>query len=211
MAYPLVVGLLLLSSGVNANESLNLKLWPGATASQSSQIQFLGYNGAVAAWMGFYTGGQNYFAPIYDGTDGLMSIYKAMGGSVNIRGTSSSEDVVINSGTGRALIDDCGGGSTCFEVDRSGNVTNTGNFTPSGHVNQSAAGNYAGTCVFSSNATCSITYGTAYTNTPIVMLQPVNPGSTTFTLTSTAKTGFTITASASNSSTVNWFAIGNPN
>lgn len=76
---------------------------------------------------------------------------------------------------------------------------------------QPSANKYAGTCVFTASTTCSITYATAYTNTPVVMLTPVNPGTIIFTLTSTSNTGFTITASGSNSLTVNWEAIGNPN
>lgn len=70
------------------------------------------------------------------------------------------------------------------------------------------------TCVFSSSTTCSITYstyGTSFFSTPMVFLQPVNPGAVTFVLSATSPSGFTITASASNSFTVNWTAIGNVN
>jgi len=76
---------------------------------------------------------------------------------------------------------------------------------------QPSANKYAGTCVFNASTKCSITYAIAYANTPVVMITPVNPGAVTFVLTSTTNTGFTITASSSNSLTVNWEAIGNPN
>jgi hypothetical protein len=68
-----------------------------------------------------------------------------------------------------------------------------------------------GTCTFAAATTCTIAYATNYVATPIVMLSPVNPGAVTFTLTSTANSGFTITASASNSLAVNYVVTGAPN
>lgn len=77
-----------------------------------------------------------------------------------------------------------------------------------------ASQKFASTCSFSSSTTCSVTYSTyglSFTNTPLVFLQPVNPGTVTFALTSTTNTGFTITASTSNSLAVNWIVVGNLN
>jgi hypothetical protein len=74
-----------------------------------------------------------------------------------------------------------------------------------------ATNDLSGTCVFAAATTCSITYSLAYTSTPAVIITPVNPGSVTFTLTTSTNTGFTITGSASNSLTVNYIVIGNPN
>lgn len=80
------------------------------------------------------------------------------------------------------------------------------------HFNTQAANNDKyGTCVFAAATTCSYTYVNAFTNTPVVLLTPVNPGAVTFTLTATSNTGFTITGSTSNSLTVNYSVGGNPN
>jgi len=64
----------------------------------------------------------------------------------------------------------------------------------------------AGTCTFSASTTCSISYGTTFSGVPVVNITPVNPGAITFTLTATSTTGFTITASGSNSLAVNYTA-----
>jgi hypothetical protein len=79
------------------------------------------------------------------------------------------------------------------------------------HLNQSASANFAGTCTFAAATSCRISYSASFTSTPVVILTPVNPGSITFKLTSSSVTGFTISASSSNSLVVNWIAIGNPN
>ena len=94
---------------------------------------------------------------------------------------------------------------------QTGTTTLGGLVTISGHINQNATGNFAGVCIFAAATTCTIIYASAYTSTPAVFLQPVNPGGFTFTLTSSSNTGFTITGSSSNSITVNWLAIGNTN
>jgi hypothetical protein len=92
-----------------------------------------------------------------------------------------------------------------------GTRLNSSGFAVGTHLNQRASANFAGTCVFSASASCSISYSTGFAQVPVVILTPVNPGSVTFTLTSTGISGFTVTASSSNSLTVNWLAIGNPN
>lgn len=78
-------------------------------------------------------------------------------------------------------------------------------------LNQVATGNFAGFCQFVAATTCSKSFGHTYANQPLVFLQPFNPGAVTFTLTSVSGTGFTITASTSNSLSVQWLVIGNPN
>ena len=77
--------------------------------------------------------------------------------------------------------------------------------------NFSSNGDLAGTCQFNHNTTCSVRYATPYNSTPVVILTPVNPGASTFTLTSTSSTGFTVTASSSNSAVINYATFGNPN
>jgi hypothetical protein len=69
---------------------------------------------------------------------------------------------------------------------------------------------FAGTCTFTGGTTCSIVYTRAYTNTPVVVITPINPGAVLFTLTSTANTGFTVTGSVGNAIVVNYIVIGNP-
>jgi len=65
----------------------------------------------------------------------------------------------------------------------------------------------AGQCVFSSSTTCTINYGTTFSQAPWVTITPVNPGAITFTLTTSNTTSFTITASSSNSLAVNYQAV----
>lgn len=70
----------------------------------------------------------------------------------------------------------------------------------------------AGACVFSGSNRCSVTFSPAFTVAPIVVLTPINPGDTAFTLNSApTASGFTITASDRSSVTVNYVAIANPN
>ena len=77
-------------------------------------------------------------------------------------------------------------------------------------VQQSSSSDVAGLLTFASGASASIVYNTPYVSTPIVVLTPVNPGATSFTLTSTSRTGFTVTSAGAAGKGVNWHAIGNP-
>lgn len=73
------------------------------------------------------------------------------------------------------------------------------------------ASDVAGLLTFASGASASFTYHSPYTFTPVVILTPVNPGATTFVLSTTSRTGFTVTSSGATGKSVNWCAIGNPN
>jgi hypothetical protein len=80
----------------------------------------------------------------------------------------------------------------------------------SGHINQSATGNFAGTCSMSSSSSCTITLSAAFTSTPICLVTP--QGTTAaYAACSVSGTTVTITASASNSLTWGALVIGNPN
>lgn len=63
-----------------------------------------------------------------------------------------------------------------------------------------------GTCVFAAATTCTVTYPTTFASVPIVQITPVNPGAVTFTITTSSTTQIIITASGSNSLTVNYSA-----
>lgn len=65
-----------------------------------------------------------------------------------------------------------------------------------------------GTCTFASSTTCAVTFTTAMVSAPsFVGLTPINPGAVTFSINSLpTTTGFTITASSSNSLSVQWWA-----
>jgi hypothetical protein len=63
-----------------------------------------------------------------------------------------------------------------------------------------------GTCVFAAATTCTVNYPTTFASTPIVNITPVNPGAVTFTVTTSSTSQIIITASASNSLTVNYSA-----
>ena len=63
-----------------------------------------------------------------------------------------------------------------------------------------------GTCVFAAATTCTVNYPTTFASIPIVTITPVNPGAVTFTLTTSSTSQIIITASGSNSLTVNYSA-----
>lgn len=77
------------------------------------------------------------------------------------------------------------------------------------HLTQSGNG-VAGTCTFSSSTTCSVNFGYNFHFNPVVIITPINPGSETYKITSLSTSGFTVTASASVSTTVDYVIIGNP-
>ena len=72
------------------------------------------------------------------------------------------------------------------------------------------ASDVAGLLTFASGSAASVTYHTPYNFTPVVVLQPINPGAATFILSSTSRTGFTVTSATAAGLSVNWIAIGNP-
>lgn len=63
-----------------------------------------------------------------------------------------------------------------------------------------------GTCVFAAATTCTVTYPTTFASIPVVQITPVNPGAVTFTVTTSSTSQIIITASGSNSLTVNYSA-----
>jgi hypothetical protein len=77
-----------------------------------------------------------------------------------------------------------------------------------GHLNQIAAGNWAGTCTMSTT-TCTVTLSTAYT-TPgcVATVQGTTPIAAACSVSSTT---VTITAASSNTATWGVFVFGNPN
>jgi hypothetical protein len=79
-----------------------------------------------------------------------------------------------------------------------------------GHLNQNATGNWAGTCTMSASTTCAITLTGAYTSTPgcIVTVQ-----SATVIAGGCTVSGTTVTVRAVSSNSLTWaaFLFGNPN
>lgn len=92
-----------------------------------------------------------------------------------------------------------------------GTRLNSSSFAIGTRLNQRASANFAGTCVFMSSTSCMVTYSSAFNSIPVVIITPVMPGSVTFRLNASSISSFTIAASSSNTVTVNWIAIGNPN
>jgi hypothetical protein len=129
-------------------------------------------------------------SPTIDQTSSASGNYTAL--LVN-----STETAVLGANPSNKLLDLQVGGTSKFTVNNKG------------HVNNPSA-DFSGQLAISSSTTGSVTYGTAYTSTPTVIITPVNPGSVTFTLTATTSTGFTVTASSSGTYTVNYIVIGNP-
>jgi hypothetical protein len=180
-------------------------------------------SGSTATYINKYVSGTG--TQLYSGASqlaaGTIANLSVVGSTITLTENSGSGPVQVFSGTDTSLTSGSPGvlglntitNSAYLQNFYGGNATfaTNDNVAFGGKINQVVKGSFAGTCVFSSGTTCNVTYGTAYNSTPLVFLQPVNPGSTTFKLTSTSASGFTITASASNSDTVNWLAIGNPN
>jgi len=115
--------------------------------------------------------------------------------STSFNGGSSGGAIAINSGTTLDLyLDDLGNtfSSPAF--------VNSGTFRV--HHRESGA------CVFAAATTCVVTFGTTFGNStnPSFVITAVNPGAVTFTVTALSQTAATITASGSNSLTVNWDA-----
>ena len=153
-----------------------------------------------------------YSGPFTSGSDSGLSLYAVGVGAIASRPRFYQSDSGIASLLGStAMVGGLNMNGNAITDGSTGAGPTIAGAQLSAHLNQSATGNLAGTCAFSSSTTCTKTYGTAFNSTPILLFTPVNPGTTTFTLTSSSASGFTLTASASNSLTVNWVAIGNPN
>lgn len=93
----------------------------------------------------------------------------------------------------------------------SGTFTDSGTNTVRRYVVKTGTGlqygDEYGTCTFAASTTCAITFTPSWVSAPVVFITPINPGAVTFTINSAPTTsGFTITASASNSLVVNWSA-----
>jgi hypothetical protein len=108
------------------------------------------------------------------------------------------ETAVLGAQPGNYLLDLQVGGAHKFSVNNKGHVDNP-------------TADHAGALSISSSTTGSISYGTAYSSTPVVVITPVNPGAVTFTLSASSSSGFTVTASSSGTYTVNYIVVGNPN
>jgi len=100
-----------------------------------------------------------------------------------------------------------GAGGCCAIIEAVGTANELGRI---GTVNGSAANSLAGSCLFSSSTTCSVTFDNAYNNAPRCFASSVNAGAIAFQVSSTP-TGITITAPSSISATANYFCVGNTN
>ena len=170
--------------------SVGFALSPSAGTTNPWQIGFLTADGSVRTFA--QAGAQCYTGSCGSQLLQLRSFYGGRG-LYSYVGSSAAGDVQFTPSANRNVQLDVGMGKSV-------------------HVTSSTINkDLAGTCVFSSGTTCSITYANSFTSIPVVILTPVNPGSVKFTLTSTYAYGFTITASEPNSSTVNYIVLGNPN
>jgi hypothetical protein len=83
----------------------------------------------------------------------------------------------------------------------------------SGHLNQTTAGVFGGVLTLASG-TVSKTFTNAFTSTPIVLITPIGAPSSgaTIYLSAVSATAFTVTSTnSSDTRTLNWYAMGNPN
>jgi len=117
--------------------------------------------------------------------------------STSFNGGSSGGAVAINSGTTLDLY-----------LDDLGNTFSSPAFVNSGTLR--VHHRESGSCVFAAATTCVVTFTTSFGNStlPTAIITPINPGAVSFTINSAPTTsGFTITASASNSLTVGWEGV----
>lgn len=79
------------------------------------------------------------------------------------------------------------------------------------HIKTQAANNdIAGTLSIASSTTGSITFTTAYTSAPVVVVTPQTTGLTSYFLSAISTTGFTLTVAPSGTYTFSYMVIGNP-
>jgi hypothetical protein len=118
------------------------------------------------------------------------------------------------SGTGWNFLSDTSGANSGY-VGIAGHLIMNAN--ASGHsairtarFNDGAPGNtdVAGVLTFSAATTATYTFTEGYSAAPVIVISPVNPGTTTFTITSLTTTAFTVTASASFTGNVNYIMVG---
>jgi hypothetical protein len=187
----------------------------GSAGTTRPSLFLMGSGGMSAGSDGFYNPAISIVAGGTQYTSTSAGDILIMGGASADTGSDATEPAGnINIYGGTATGGNNSGGNINLTPGTASGTGTAGTVVSKTHINQVATGNWAGTCVFAASTTCSITYttaGLAFVSTPVVFLQPVNPGAITFTLTSTSSTGFTITGSGSNSITVNWVAFGNPN
>lgn len=86
----------------------------------------------------------------------------------------------------------------------------SGNLSPTGHLNQSIARNFAGTCIMSGTS-CTFTLNAPFTSTPICIATEQSTGEPLAASCSVSGTKATITAARANSSVWAALVIGNPN
>jgi hypothetical protein len=92
-----------------------------------------------------------------------------------------------------------------FSVDLAGDAAITG------HLNQNATADFAGSCTMSAGTTCTFTLTAAYTSAPLGFAAAQVPATGVEGGCAVSGTTVTITASTSNSQTWNCLLIGNPN
>jgi len=131
------------------------------------------------------------------------------GGYATFTGTLTNNNVACILGTSpNQDIGNCGASASLNGL----NFTKLNANTNGTHFTATTANkDIYGVCAFAAATTCSIVFTTNYSSTPGVLITPLIPGSTTFTVTAVATTGFTITASASFTGNVAYLTFGDPN
>ena len=161
------------------------------------------FDNGVSKWsVGRYNSTDDF--AVVDGLNNIGRIY--MNGNRNsstvIDGTGNASvnfNTYAGSGTGGVLFYS-GGPSPVLKVAIAGN----------GHINQGAAGTFAGTCTMTAGTSCTITLGAAYSSTPGCVVSVQSSAVIAGGCTVSGATD-TISAASSNSSTWAAMLFGNPN
>ena len=191
----------------------------------SNNVTSNGQDFSINAGSNCTSGNTNYYIKIQHNSSADLEascggiVVIGLNGNVQIGSSSSFANLVMEStsaGKGEVVT---GGASPC------GSTTScSGAVVVAGHVDQDAAGEFAGQCTFSGTSnTCTATLTNGYASSALCFVQPLE-GQTysgvsgqTFTVTNpTTGSTFTITSRvggvlAHAAGIVNWMCIGNPN
>lgn len=185
------------TSFTNNADAINLVMNDsGATATQIGE--FVLRDRGTSKWA-LIKDASNVFS-VFDHTTGksILTATTSSTTQINSQGANSVQvNVASGSGTGGLSVGD-GNGTAKFFVNNAG------------HINQSNAGVFAGTCSMSAGTSCTITIGAAYNSTP-GCLTTVQGTTALKSACSVSGTTVTITAESANSATWAAFLFGNPN
>ena len=141
------------------------------------------------------------------------------GGTIGNAGTAFYKRISTNvGGTSNAITNTSGGVMSFQDTTSPATITNNAGGTVIDELGNALSGTFTnngvyrhretGTCTFAAATTCTVTFAVTFgTTTPTFLIQPINPGAVTFTVTALSASAATITASGANSLSVGWESV----